>query len=260
MHVTSQVTSLHRAALLHERASRALPSDTATTKGNQGQRLRRAEVVVVLPDAVVVGLAPREERAQTAGQGVSLATGALVAALDLGHERVLAVGDVVDLALLDDGGAAEGLGELLAQLGRVLLRWVDALDLGQAAELDHVGGQDAVFVALDEVWAGLRQVQTVGVEDEGNALFAGFCDDAGAGFLHGLVAAETGADDYAVQTVEHCDDFVRDGVDGILLVDVLGLAHVWVHHENWVVGLDDGGGLWLTDDVGHVATETGRGH
>ena len=72
-------------------------------------------------------------------------------AWDFRNQRVLAVRNVVDLTLLNNGRTTKGQCQLLAQLGRVLLLDVDTLDLGQTAELDDVGCENAVFVSLDEI-------------------------------------------------------------------------------------------------------------
>ena len=221
VYVSGQVTGLHGSALLLVRESRALPGNGTASVRHQRQRLGPAEVVVVVPDAVVVCLPPGQERSKRTGQSVSLATSTLESTLDLGGEGVLAVGDVVNPTLLDDGGATVGLGELLAQCGWVFCRWVDVLGLGQASELDNVWRQDTVFVTLDKFGTCLGQPQTVGVEDKGNALLSCFGDDTRASLQHGFITTETGTDDNDVETAQHGGDSGGNAVDGVRLVDVL---------------------------------------
>lgn len=203
--VLGQVAGLQRTALFLVGQARALPGDGAAAESGERKGFGGGQVVLVVPELVVVGLSVGEEGGQRTGQSVALASGALQASLVVVDKGDLAVGNVVLCALLDDGGAAKGLGQLFAQLCRVA-GGVDALCLCQAAELDDVGGQDALGAALDQLRAVLDDEEAVGVDDEGDALFAGFLDDAGAGFLHGLVAAETGPDDDDVQARQHVGD------------------------------------------------------
>lgn len=239
MDVLGQVSSLKRATLLLECQSRALPGDGTATVSNVLEQLVGVHVVLVVPQPVEIGHAVRQQRRERAGQSVALAASSLQTTLARADDGLLAIGNVVDRALLDNGDATEGVRQLGAKLVLLSFVDVDVLALSQTTELDDVGREDAVLVAVDQVRASLGQVESIGVQDECDALFLRLSDDAGASLLHGRVASKTRADDDDVEAVEHSDHVLGDAVDRLVLADVLLLAHVGVHHEVGRVGLDD---------------------
>ena len=121
--------------------------------------------------------------------------------------------------------------------------------LRQTAELDDVGCENAVLVAVDQIRTSLGEVKSVGVKHEGNALLPRFGEDASAGLLHDRVTTETRADDNDMETVQHGDHVLGDRVDGLVFAHVLFLAHVGVYHQVGRVGLDDCTSTGFTDDV-----------
>ena len=127
---------------------------------------------------------------------------------------MLAVGDVVLGAFLNNGHAAKGFTQLRAQLRRLALLNIHTLRLRQPSKLNHVGREDALLTPLHQLRAGLREEEAVGVQHEGDSLLARFRDDLRAGFLHQLVAPQPGADDDDVQPREHVDDLRGDGFGG----------------------------------------------
>lgn len=250
MDVVSQVSGLQRAALLLESEPRALPGDSTAAVSDVGKQLVGVHVVLVVPESVEVGHAVGQQSCKTASEGVTLATSSLQTALTAADEGFLPIRDVVDGTLLDNGDTAEGIGQLSAQLVLLALVDVDVLALRQTAKLDDIGGQDAVLVSLDKVWASLSEVETIGVKDERHALLLSLRDYSRASLLHGWVASETGADDNDVQTVEHSNYVLGDAVNRLILADVFLLAHVRVHHQVGGVGLDNGARAWLANNVG----------
>lgn len=249
MNMLGQVSSLQRATLLLESQPRALPGDGAAAVSNVCEQLVGGHVVLVVPQLIEVGHAVGEKRRQRASKSVTLAASSLQTALAAADDGLGAVGDVVDGALLDDRHATERVCQFGAEFFFRLGVDVDVLALGQTAEFDYVGCEDAVLVAVDKVWTGLCQVKTVGVKHKGNALLPGLGEDASAGLLHDGIATETRADNNDVEAVQHGDHVLGDCVDGLVFAHVLFLAHVGVHHQVGRVGLDDCAGTGLADDV-----------
>jgi hypothetical protein len=245
----SQVASLQRPALVLERQLGALPRDARSTVRGQSKRLAPLHLGANVPDLVMVCLPVGQERCQTTSKSITLATRALQATLALRDECVIAIRDVVLAALLDNGNAAECLGELGAKLRGIALVDINALCLCQPSELDNVGCENTFLAALYQLRPCLRKIQTICVEHEGNALLPGLLDDLCAGFLHELVATETGADDDDVEAWEHGDDFGGDAFCVLGLGEVLGLPHVGVDHQVGGVGLDDRAGAGFADYV-----------
>lgn len=83
---------------------------SATKCSQEGHLLERDLLFSVL---LLEAFSPSQEAASGSAQHVALAAAALEATCLVAFEHVLAVGDVVSLALLQDGDVAEGCCELL---------------------------------------------------------------------------------------------------------------------------------------------------
>jgi hypothetical protein len=68
----SQVAGLQRTTLLLVCETRALSGDGTATVSNQSKSLGLGEVVLVVPELLVVGLSVREESGEGTGEGVTL--------------------------------------------------------------------------------------------------------------------------------------------------------------------------------------------
>lgn len=272
-----QIAGLHTAALGKESPSGALPRNRTTSKRSQKQgRARRHPLILGLklrpnvflglrvlgvvfltgvPELVVVGGSPGEERAQGARQRIALAPAALQASLNIGDERRDPVRNHIMGTLLDDGDTTQRIGQPLTGL-RFLARPVRAVRLGvdfretrhvdpqrfgQAAELVHVGRQDALFVPAHQIRILGHEEEPVGVEDKGNR--------AGPRFFHHLrhhlegdpVATQAGSDHQAMQPRKHVDDRASEGwgIDGLGVLDRGAAWQNRVDHQVWRVGFDD---------------------
>lgn len=203
----------------------------------------------MIPDLFVIRLAIGQQCCQATREGITLTTRALQTTLALGDKRVVAVGDVVLGALLNNRDTTKSLGQLGAQLSRITLVNINALGLGQTSKLNDVRCEDALLAALNKLRARLSKEQTVGVQHKRDPLLPRLLNHFRARLLHQLVAAETWPDHDDVQPREHADDFGGYAVCAFRLCDVLLLSHDRVHHQVRAVGLDDGGGAGLADDV-----------
>lgn len=236
--------------------------DSGAAEGCQAKQLLRIQLVAVVPEAVEVGAAPAEEGRDAARQRVALASAALEAALQIYHHGGLAVADHVLAALLDNGHAAQRLGERL-HLGRRLLAvrgLLGALDLEalpQPAELDDVGRQDHLLPAHEKLWVAADDGQRVGVQHHRHLLLAGRGEHLGARLLHERIPAQTRAYHEHMEPAEHLNDLAGDFI-GVRVGRrcrtaarrLRGrLAHQRMHHQVRRVSLDNGASAGRADDV-----------
>ena len=134
----------------------------------------------MIPNLVMVRLPIRQQRRKTPSQRITLTPRPLQPSLPIRDQSMRTIRDIILGPLLNNRHTTKRLCELRAQVLGIALIDIDALGLGQTPEFHHVGGEYALGAAFHEFRARLREVEAVGVEDEGDALFPCLFDDSGA--------------------------------------------------------------------------------